>query len=252
MALMDKRVIGRRFCRAAQSYQQEAHIQHRIANHLFAELTRLSPKQTGSIIEIGCGTGNLSSLIASHFSFDTLILNDLSNGMMEVTRERVQGGNIQYTVCDGEDPSLLEGRDIIVSGSTIQWFSSPIRFLKNCNHFANNRALVAISTFGQDNFCEIREICGQGLDYISLDKYIEAACEDFNILYSYQEHHTLLFDNPMEVLRHLKKTGVTGNNSRSWSRGELEQFCDKYNKQFKSDAGVTLTYNPIYLILQKR
>ena len=50
------------------------------------------------------------------------------------------------------------------------------------------------------------------------------------------------------MLHHLRMTGVTGTEKHTWSRGRLQTFCDEYRNRFSSAEGVSLTYQPIYVI----
>ena len=43
-------------------------------------------------------------------------------------------------------------------------------------------------------------------------------------------------------------TGVTGTEKHTWSRGRLQAFCNEYIHRFGSPKGVSLTYQPIYVI----
>ena len=63
----------------------------------------------------------------------------------------------------------------------------------------------------------------------------------------------IAYQHPLEVLRHLKYTGVTANASSVWTRGKQERFCRDYQERFPSaDGGVTLTYRPLYILVVKR
>ena len=66
------------------------------------------------------------------------------------------------------------------------------------------------------------------------------------------EHLTLHFPSPTEVLRHLKHTGVTGVTRTSWPRGRLAEFSAEYSSRYGAgDGSVPLTYHPVYLIARK-
>jgi len=74
-----------------------------------------------------------------------------------------------------------------------------------------------------------------------------------DFLYEEEGNIALTFQHPLEVLRHLKYTGVTANASRVWTRGKQERFCRDYQERFPSaDGGVTLTYRPLYILVVKR
>ena len=76
---------------------------------------------------------------------------------------------------------------------------------------------------------------------------------DFEVIHAEEEVCTLYFDSPLEVLKHLKQTGVTGTEKKVWSRGRLQQFCENYSRLFSNEQGkVSLTYHPIYLLAKKK
>ena len=71
----------------------------------------------------------------------------------------------------------------------------------------------------------------------------------YDIVHTEEEVISLNFNNPMEVLYHLKQTGVTGTCNQSWTRSKLNLFCQEYERLFSPDKGsVSLTYHPIGLL----
>ena len=68
-----------------------------------------------------------------------------------------------------------------------------------------------------------------------------------------EEHTTLTFSSPKDVLQHLKQTGVTGIRRETWTKGQLIDFIADYARLFTTpDGQVTLTYHPIYIILKRQ
>ena len=67
-----------------------------------------------------------------------------------------------------------------------------------------------------------------------------------------EEIKTVYFPSPKDVLLHLKRSGVNGITSEKWTKSDLLYFTNQYNKLFKSDYGVSLTYHPIYIIASKK
>ena len=66
-------------------------------------------------------------------------------------------------------------------------------------------------------------------------------CDDFNVI--------LDFDTPLDVLKHLKYTGVTATNQKNWTRKNLNKFIDDYLQAFSLPSGkVQLTYHPLFFI----
>ena len=65
-----------------------------------------------------------------------------------------------------------------------------------------------------------------------------------------QEEYTLRFDTPVELLRHLKNTGVTGISGHSRQKGF--DFIKRYRKTFDGKKEITLTYRPVYIVAHKK
>ncbi|MEO3297921.1 malonyl-[acyl-carrier protein] O-methyltransferase BioC, partial [Parabacteroides distasonis] len=104
-----------------------------------------------------------------------------------------------------------------------------------------------------DNLHEIKELTGEGLTYPTAGQLREWLSTYFRIVHEEEGNIALTFRHPLEVLRHLKYTGVTANASCVWTRGKQERFCRDYQERFPSaDGGVTLTYRPLYILVVKR
>ena len=96
-------------------------------------------------------------------------------------------------------------------------------------------------------------ITGNGLSYHSLSEMEALLSEAFEVVYSEEGHQVLYFDDPLQVLQHIKKTGVNAIPSQqSWTRGMIEDFVQKYAACFEVDGRVPLTYHPQYFVCRKR
>lgn len=236
------------------------------------------------IAEFGCGTGCYSRLLLRTLQPETLLLNDLCPEMEECIHDLLTGGGrlprapqagnasgilydadvelygsspattaVSFLPCDAETLDFPQGTDLITSCSTLQWFADTERFFARCHHFLSDGGILAFSTFGKKNMREIHTLTGHGLEYLSLDNLKVLLSPRFEILYAEEEIVSLPFGTPLEVLRHLKQTGVTGTEKRVWTRGRLQSFCDEYIRMCgNDDRSVSLTYHPIYVIARKR
>ena len=71
---MNKDLIQKRFAKNLDTYNDNAKIQKRMAERL---LSFLDKKEFSSILEIGCGTGFLTSLLNDDFKFEKYTANDI-------------------------------------------------------------------------------------------------------------------------------------------------------------------------------
>ena len=97
---IDKSQVALRFAQAGQSYVEHAIVQKQIAQHLFDLTQQYCPElfknAVENVLEIGCGSGNLSHLLLKNMQIDHLILNDLYPEIQQ--HFQVQSSN-PYTRC---------------------------------------------------------------------------------------------------------------------------------------------------------
>ena len=132
----------------------------------------------------------------------------------------------------------------------MQWFEDPERFIRRCHDLLAPGGILALSTFGPDNLHEIRSITSSGLDYPPLERLRQMLSSAGLVTVTAEEESIVLdFPSAIEVLRHLKHTGVNGITRTSWTPARLARFSDEYMLRFGTpDGNVTLTYHPVYLI----
>lgn len=242
---MNKETIKQRFQKAIGSYHHEAVAQRQIAETLFRLLNRHHPKTNGFLLEIGCGTGFLTERLLAGLSPEKAWLNDICPEVEPAIAPYLSPADV-FLPGDAETiafPALKF--DLIASASAIQWLDNPALFLSKLSQQLQPDGLLAISTFGPDNMKEIRQITGSGLDYPDIRTMVSGR---FEIAEFYQESVTLRFPSPKAVLQHLKQTGVTGNSRQKWTPGNLRDFEQRYRAAYGDETGVSLTYQPIYIV----
>ena len=250
---MNKRLIAERFSKAITTYPKEANVQRQIAGKMIRLLTEHIPSPCSKVIEFGCGTGIYSRMLLQALRPEELLLNDLCPDMKYCCEDLLMKKQVSFLPGDAETVSFPTESTLITSCSTLQWFADTERFFARCHRFLSDGGILAFSTFGKKNMREIHTLTGHGLEYLSLDNLKVLLSPRFEILYAEEEIVSLSFGTPLEVLRHLKQTGVTGTEKRVWTRGRLQSFCDEYIRMCgNDDRSVSLTYHPIYVIARKR
>lgn len=252
---MDKEIITRRFTKAIGSYPHESRVQQQIAGKMTRLLQQyLPPRPFRQIVEFGCGTGTYSRILLHSLRPEHLLLNDICEGMEGSCRDILDNNRrTSFVPGDAETLTFPQGAELITSCSALQWFERPDKFFGRCSQALNAHGYFAFSTFGQENMKEIRLLTGQGLSYLSKKELERALHPYYNILHSEEEIISLPFRTPMEVLYHLKKTGVNGTARTTWTRSKLSHFCSEYERLFATGKdSVSLTYHPIYIIAKKK
>ena len=247
---IDKVLVAQRFAKAGQSYIDQAVVQKQISAQLFEYLKAYCPQSLNSVLEIGCGSGNLTHLFQTHFQFEQLFLNDL---YADVEQHFSTIQNIAWLIGDIEQLTLPQSLDAVISSSALQWMTDLPKLLHRIHDALKPKGYLGFSTFGENNLIEIKKLTGQGLNYVgleSLKRQLEQ--QDFKVLFIEQEVKQIYFDHPKAVLQHLKATGVTATaKSHRWTKQSLQQFYSDY-QQFYDEQGFRLTYHPIYVIARRK
>lgn len=252
---MDKQLVEKRFTRSLYDYDKAAFVQQQIARTMLSlveehcsDLYDLVGRRP-MISEFGCGTGYYSRLLAERYIPERLWLNDLCSELIPFYHEWKEQ-KADFCAGDAEQIPFPSSQDLITGCSAIQWFEHPQAFFKKCAAALRCRGWLAFSSFEQRTFTEIRTLTGQGLNYPTIDEYKEMLRPWFDIVYAEKEVIESTFNTSMDVLRHLKSTGVTGTGSFKWTKHSLSDFCAAYTAKYRRGEGVRLTYEPVYIIAQ--
>lgn len=238
--LVNKKLVAQRFHKVADCYGLNAVVQKRMTGILADKLTGEICNPPCRIIEFGAGRGEFTLEYIPKISHQNLSLElwDISHVSPQLPGQHIIG-DAELLIKNEPD----ESSDIICGSATIQWFNNPLRFIRDCQRVLRPGGILAFSTFAPSNFREITQITGS-LPLISIEKW-ESELEKigFHTVVD-SEERTIEFENPYQLLKHLKLTGVNALHSSDHSAISAARKI--------IDAGIcTLTYTPVYLIARK-
>lgn len=250
-ALTDKSHVEQRFRKAEPTYDDNAAAQLLTATRLLDLTAAHVSVPVGKMLEIGCGTGRFTDMALSRLRPATATLWDLHIApQIDTLRERHSTVSISAKSCDAETEiaDMSDGSvDLILSASTVQWFNSLRAFLHHCVRVLRPGGIIALSTYGPDTMREIHQAMGTSSRFASADHLRRMLPPGLAIVELGDELQTSLFDTPLEVMRHMSRTGVNG-----LTTGSAAAACRLLkNYPLDSDGKAPLTYNPIYIILRK-
>jgi len=190
------------FSRYAAEYGSRNVIQRHVAEKLIASTSDRAKR----ILDLGCGSGTLYSLI--DWDVERFVGVDFSASMLE---HHPASPNVELILGDFNDPSLFEKLirerfDRIYSASALQWADNLESVLKS---LASLNTPMSLAIFTAGTFKTLHECAGvtpllrSSDEVIAIaEKYLDAR---FEVL-----HTTLEFDSVREMFRYIKRSGVSG------------------------------------------
>lgn len=243
---INPKLIKNQFEKSFDTYSKNAVVQQIMAQKLVEKLSTIRT-EFKNILELGSGTGLLTKELIKEIKFEKYSANDL----VEKSKKYINDIIPDVIFYSGNALKIKPPKNfnLIISNAMFQWFKNLEKASEHYKNYLEKDGLLAFTTFSKDNFKEIKELCGLSLEYNSLDEITEVLEKDYEILYKEEFKHILKFNNPLELLAHMKNTGVNSLTSRHWTFKEVKEFCDKYKKEYPE---ITLTYSPIVIICLKK
>lgn len=244
---MNKELIKKRFGRKLKEYNENARIQKRMAEKLISMLSQTQKENSSDILEIGCGTGLLTEYSVNNLSYKNYTAIDIVPECEEYIKsinneiDFVSGDIEEYIVSDNKK------YDLIISNAALQWIDNLTGFVDKLTDKLKDNGILLFSSFGTENFREIFFVTGKTLPYLSKKEY-EEKLEKYNPIIE-EEAWVMAFRTPHEVLKHIQNTGVNALSSEIWTKRDLMNFEKEYNGFCANRP--TLTYNPLYIKIQK-
>ena len=244
-----KRLVARRFGHAAHSYDSAAALQDEVGGRLLGLIRNATGAQEipKRILELGCGTGRFTALLAHEFEGAEILASDLSPGMLAATKDRFAHHPQIKTICLDADKlaetDLTGPYDLVCSNMAAQWFEDFHASLQRQTHFLTPSGILAHSTLAQGTFREWREACNDAgfnaatPDYHTLDEIESFTPEGREVTW---HHFTTqqVFDSGMDFLKYLRNIGARASDRSPVSQRQLKQAC----RNFEDNANAVLTY----------
>lgn len=248
MAFVDKELVEDRFASASCSYEKEAEVQRNVAEILVDEARCGLPgiSHDVTVLEIGSGVGVLTKLYQPMFADSRIMLWDLAPTDVAA----VNGNSVFCKACDAE----IELRrlptasvDVMFSSSTIQWFNSPRRAVREAVRVLRPGGRAYISSYVDGTIPQLSMLReASPMHYPQLDDVLGAL--DGVRCKAYDRKFELSFGSASEALAHMRATGVN-----SLARNAmLVSDTRRLMRLLVADNGkAVLTFNTQFIIIKK-
>jgi malonyl-CoA O-methyltransferase len=208
------------FDNAADTYDEHAIIQHKVADGLIASLVPWKDAvPDGAILEVGCGTGFVSEQLIDHFPDRDIIISDISEKMLELCRKKLKNSGkvlsrVTFKIINA-DTFKAENKDLglVISGNSPHWFKDPSLALQNLSEALTPGGMLLCSFPGNHSFPGWYENCLElGLPHTANplpdveEVVVKLSMGPLQIDY-YENDLFHEFEKSLDFFRHLKQTG---------------------------------------------
>ena len=258
--------VRRAFSDASSSYDSHAELQREIGRRLLAhlEFTKIQPE---SILDIGCGTGFFTQLLAEKYKKAHIHASDISAAMVCHTRDKQPKRlpwqrKFQHTISNAlalpyQDASF----DLVTSNLAMQWVPDVTTMMQEMRRVLKPGGLILFSTFGRRTLVELKQTLANIQtehtnsvlpfpDVMSLGNSLgECAVEDH---VTDSDLFTLTYPDTMSLVRELKGLGASASaiQKRSgglYGRALLRDIDAYYQAHFcDDDKRIRATFEALY------
>jgi trans-aconitate 2-methyltransferase len=127
-------------------------------------LARVGATAPARIVDLGCGPGNLTRLLAGRWPAATVTGLDASPEMIGAARASDAGDGIEWAVADLRDWRAAEPVDVLVSNATLQWVPGHLELLPRLAEQVSPGGWLAFQVpgnFGEPSHTIRTEIAGR-------------------------------------------------------------------------------------------
>jgi len=273
--MIDKQQLKLHFSKNASSYDEYAHVQKNMKDFLIEfmlENNRNNP-EVKNILEIGCGTGYLTSALIDLFPYSHITAVDIAPGMITEIKSKIKNVSVGFICGDLEEMDINNTYDIIISNATFQWFNHITTTIEKLYAALNPNGILCFSTFGENTFFElnesfkkvkeeltIKESVYSGQSFYGLNE-LSILCKDAirnqnidDILVQSKEIFEYeYFNNCNDFFSSIKKTGANNSNknNRCTSPTFIKKVINYYNENFSENNKIKATYHCLFFKIIK-
>ncbi len=198
--------VVREFSRFAHEYNKYNVIQKDVAKKL---CTLLDKKSYKKILDIGAGDGAIyENLVEQNIKFSNFVALDFSKEMLEIHRTDKSIKKLCLDFNDKSFSSVFKDNEfeVIVSSSALQWSSNLSLLFKELSSLSNE---FLFSFFTANTFKTLHGIINIDSPILKKEEILDSLDKFFDYELELVEYR-LDFDSVHEMLRYIKKSGVSG------------------------------------------
>lgn len=250
---LDKGKVRQSFAAASTTYDAVAELQRAVGKTLLDRIVDDNP--AGTLLDIGCGTGFLTSGLLVHGM--PVIALDIALPMLQVTKNKLAGASdVGYICADAEQLPLVEQSiDRVFSNLALQWCVNLDAVFADLKRVLKPSGKLTFSTFGPKTLQELKAAWAEVDDYHHVnDFYSEGQVADFlkqagfTAITTETYHYVPTYASVWDLMRELKHIGahnvMAERNRNMTSKARMQRMIAAY-QQGSGGSGIPATFEVI-------
>lgn len=258
--VLDKSKIRQSFSAACASYDAVAELQRTVGRNLLARIE--TDQLTGTVLDIGCGTGFLTTELLAWAGEKHMLALDIALPMLQTTRGKLaDAGNVMYLCADAERLPVAEHAvDHVVSNLALQWCRDLETVFTDIRRVLKPGCQLAFSTFGPhtlqelkgawaavDGYTHVNEFYGQE----RLGGFLERA--GFRRTRMESKLHRPAYGSVLALMKELKHIGAhnvtAGRNRHLTTKTQMQGMIAAY-EVYRTQGQIPATFEVIMITAQ--
>jgi len=257
---LDKTGIKRSFAAASATYDSVAALQRTVGLELLHSID--ASQLTGTVLDLGCGTGFLTGELLAHADHETTIALDIAWPMLQTTQNKLADRrDVIYVCADAERlPFAEHSIDGVFSNLALQWCSDLDAVFTGIKRALKPEGLLVFSTFGPQTLQELKSAWATVDNYSHVNAFYNATqlqqflqLAGFNNPRLESRLYTSHYDAVWTLMQELKHLGahhvMAGRNNKITTKTAMQQMIAAYEKHRVADR-IPATFEVISVIAQ--
>lgn len=252
---LEKSKIRRSFSAAATRYDGLAGLQRRVG----LDLLERFPFSDGAnrVLDMGCGTGFLTSRLAAEAVVQHLMALDIALPMLATSRQRFPEMAVDYVCADAEQLPFSDSCiNAIYSNLALQWIVNLTGLFADCRRVLKPGGELVFATFGPETLWELKQAWAGVDSFTHVNEFYSGdeiggflQASGFEAVNVSRRIYQLDYPSVMDLMKELKGIGAhnvnLGRKRRPTTRSQLSGMISRYPGQAET-GNVVASYEILF------
>jgi malonyl-CoA O-methyltransferase len=257
---LDKGKIKQAFSQSVLTYDNVAQLQRTVGGTLLQYVEKND--HSNAVLDLGCGTGFLTTELLTLLSCEQLIALDLAHPMLQAARTKlIDFNNVAYLCADAEQLPIAEHvMDAVYSNLMLQWCGNLEAVFAEIRRVLKPGGNLVFSIFGPKTLYELKQAWALVDNYSHVNYFYDSdqlthflRQAGFSILKCEQQCYLSGYESVLGLMKELKGIGAhnvnVGRNKNLTSKSRMQKMITVYPKCPDTDQ-IFASFDVITLVAQ--